>query len=350
MKKISALILSMALCVGMLTGCGGNSGKPAASAPAASAPAASAPAASTPSAEPTSNWPNGTVTLLCGFGAGGSSDIETRSLATYLEKVTGGTFVVQNITGANGWMAWDQLLHSDPDGQTISMVNTPALFYDYLDPSQGHSETMDDFDFICNEVIDFGVLVCKKGTYANMDEFMAAAKADGGVTVADVGANSNKHIATIEMGLNNTDATLTPVHQSGWADNYAALLGGTVDAISAVYGDVASILAEDELTVLCVFNEERVDVLPDVPTCEEAGYGPVYEAPARGYMLPLGVDAATKEAIVAAFDAAINDPDHVAELESMGLIVNYKEGDEYVNFLKSQETTVEALKPQLGWE
>lgn len=350
MKKISALILSLALCVGMLAGCGSKEEPAPAPAPAP-APEASQPAEPTPAPEApaASAWPNGTVTLLCGFGAGGSSDIETRTLATYLEKVTGGTFVVQNVTGANGWMAWDQLLNSDADGQTLAMVNTPALFYDYLDPSQGHKETMDDFDFICNEVIDFGVLVCKKGTYANMDEFMAMAKTDG-ATVADVGANGNKHIAIIEMGLQNPDADLISVHQSGWADNYAALLGGTVDAVSAVYGDIASILAEDELTVLCVFNDERVDVLPDVPTCEEAGYGAVYEAPARGYMMPKGIDAATKEAIVKAFNAAVNDPDHVADLEKMGLIVNYKEGDEYVDFLKGQETTVMALKPQLGWE
>lgn len=93
------------------------------------------------------------------------------------------------------------MLHSDADGLTIAMVNTPALFYDYLDPSQGHSETMDDFDFICNEVIDYGLLVCAKGKYANIDEFMTAAKSSGGVTVADVGANGNKHIATIETGL-----------------------------------------------------------------------------------------------------------------------------------------------------
>ena len=45
-----------------------------------------------------------TLVFLCGFGAGGSSDLEVRSLATYLEKKTGGTFVIQNVTGANGWI------------------------------------------------------------------------------------------------------------------------------------------------------------------------------------------------------------------------------------------------------
>ena len=338
MKKLSALILVAAMCFSLLTSCG-DGGKTNGG-------------GSTPAGNNTSSggWPNGTVTLLCGFGAGGSSDLEVRSLATYLEKKTGGTFVIQNVTGANGWMAWDQLLHADKDGQTIAMVNTPALFYDYLDPSQGHKETMDDFDFICNEVIDYGVLVCAKGAYADINAFMDAAKSSGGVTVADVGANGNKHIAVLEAGIANPDATLTSVHQNGWSDNYAALLGGTVDAVSATYGDIASVLADGELDVLCVFNNERIDVLPDVPTLEEAGFGTVYSAPSRGYFLPPGVDAATKEAILSAFNEAINDADHVAELEALGLMVNYMDGDEYLSFLKGQESDVIDLKPALGWE
>jgi len=338
MKKELALSIALALC--LLAGCGGTAGR--------STPAAGD--SSSAAAEPAvGSWPAGTVTILCGYGAGGSSDLEIRSLTTYLEKYTGGTFVVQNITGANGWMAWDQLLRSDADGLTLAMVNTPAFFYDYLDPSQGHSETMEDFDFICNEVSDFGVLVCDPDRYADIHAFMEAAKAPGGVTVADVGANGNKHIATIEMGLNNPDATLTPVHQSGWSDNYAAVLGGTVDAASATFGDITSVLGEGNLRILCVFNSERVDAAPDVPTLEEAGYGPVYSPVARGYFMPKGVDAATKAAIAEAFEKAILDEEHAVELASLGAMLDYKAGEEYIEFLKSQESAVIALKPQLGW-
>ena len=352
MKRITALFLCALMCLSLLAGCG-NSGSSDGNTTTSSnsTTTTTAPAASGNNAATTSDvkWPNGAVTLLCGFGAGGSSDLEVRSLATYLEKVTGGTFVVSNVTGANGWMAWDQLLHAGADGQTIAMVNTPALFYDYLDPSQGHSETMDNFDFICNEVIDYGLLVAKKGAYADINAFMDAAKSAGGVTVADVGANGNKHIAIIQAGLENPDATLTSVHQKGWSDNLAALLGGTVDAVSATYGDVASVLADGEIEVLCVFNDSRIDVLPDVPTFEEAGFGAVYSAPARGYFLPQGVDPALKEAIVAAFKEAIPMADHLAEMESLGLMVNYMDGDEYMTFLRGQESDVTALKPQLGW-
>ena len=355
MKKFGACLLGAALMASTLAGCGGSGSGSTTAAPTTAAPAATtaAAAAETKAAEAApageAKWPNGAVTILVGFGAGGSSDLGVRSLATYLEKVTGGTFVVSNVTGANGWMAWDQLLHSAPDGNTLALVNTPALFYDYLDPSQGHKETMDDFEFICNEVMDYGVLVAKKGAYADIAAFMAAAKEEGGLTVADVGANSNKHIATIQAGLQNPDVTLTPVHQSGWADNYAALLGGTVDAVSAVYGDITSVLADDEIDVLCVYNSERIPELPDVPTFEEAGFGAVYEQVTRGYMMPKGVDPAMKEAIVAAFKEAIAMEDHLKEMESLGLIPAYLEGQDYIDLLKGQEADVTALKPELGW-
>ena len=339
MKRIATFVLAGVMCLSLLTGCGKSSGS-----------AASTPAASGAASTATSDWPNKTVTLLCGFGAGGSSDLGVRSLASALEKQTGASFVVQNVTGANGWMAWAQLMDSDADGYTIALVNTPALFTDYLDPQQGHTETMDDFDFICNHVTDYGMLVCKTGAYADMADFMAAAAADGGVTVGDVGANGNKHIATIQLANANADTTLTPVHQSGWSDNYAALLGDTLDAVSCTYGDIASVLGDGDLQVLCVFAEERLAELPDAPTCSEAGFGDVISAPSRGYMLPKGVDAATKTAIDEAFAAAIAEAGHQTDMSNLGLTLNYVGGQDYLDMLKGQEQDIVALKPELGWE
>lgn len=347
-KAVAAFLLAAAMTAG-LTGCSEKSGSGTAGTTAGETASVGTKAAEK-SGGSTTDWPSKTITLLCGFGAGGSSDLGVRSLATALEKQTGVSCVVQNITGANGWMCWSQLMDSDPDGYTIALVSTPSLFTDYLDPQQNRSQTMDDFDFICNHVTDYGLLVAKTGQYENMAAFMEAAKADGGVTVGDVGANGNKHIATIQLAEANSGCTLTPVHQSGWSDNYAALLGGTLDAVSATYGDVASALGDGEMEVLCVFAEERIETLPDTPTCKEAGFGEVISAPSRGYMIPLGVDTATKEKMSQAFEAAIADESHQTEMETLGLAINYIGGDEYVGFLKEQEQEIVKLKPLLGWE
>ena len=42
--------------------------------------------------------------------------------------------------------------------------------------------------------------------------------------------------------------------------------------------------------------------------------------------------------------------DHMKEMEGLGLIPAYMEGDEYITFLKGQEADVTALKPELGWQ
>ena len=343
-RSVVATMLAAAMALS-LTACGSKSADTAQTTAAAGTDTTAAADANT-----TSDWPKQTITMICGFGAGGSSDLGVRSLASSIEKQTGVSCVVQNVTGANGWMAWSQLLHSKPDGYTIALVNTPALFTDYLDPQQGHKETMDDFDFICNHVTDTGLLVAKTGKYADMAAFMKAAESDGGVTVGDVGANGNKHIATLQLQSANEGSTLTPVHQSGWSDNYAAVLGDSVDAVSATYGDVASVLADGDVQVLCVFAKERLDVLPDVPTCEEAAFGSVISEPSRGYMLPKGVDAATKAKIEEVFEKAIENEDHQADMANLGLIVNYVGGEDYLTMLKSQEQDIIALKPELGWK
>lgn len=354
-KRLAAAILATAMVCSMAA-CGGSSVS-ATTAAAAETKAAESAAETKAAGESkaagdaaSAVWPGGTVTLLCGFGAGGSSDLGVRSLATTLEKQTGQSFVVSNVTGANGWMAFSQCLEAKPDGNTICLVNTPTLFTDYLDPQQQHKETMDNWDFIANHVIDYGVLVTKKGKYKDLKDFLEAAKADGGLTVGDVGANGNKHIATLQLQAANDGTTLTPVHQKGWSDNYAALLGDTLDAVSATYGDIASILGDGEVDVLCVFADKKLEALPEVPTCEEAGGGKVVSAPSRGYMLPKGVDPAVKSAIDAAFEKAIKDPDHQADMTKLGLNVQYIGGQDYIDMLKKQEKDIVDLKPVLGWQ
>ena len=109
MKKLGACILGAALMAGVLAGCGGSSAPATTAAPAQTTAAAAETKAAEAAPAGEAKWPTGAVTILVGFGAGGSSDLGVRSLATYLEKATGGTFVVQNVTGANGWMAWRML-------------------------------------------------------------------------------------------------------------------------------------------------------------------------------------------------------------------------------------------------
>ena len=293
-------------------------------------------------------YPEKPITMLVGFSAGGSSDLGVRMLVPYLEKELGGSISVINKTGANGWVAWTDLLKAKPDGYTLALVNIPGFYSGYLDQKQKRKDTMDSFQFIANHVTDWGVLVMKKGAFKDMKDFMAQAKTRE-MTIGDVGIGGNKHMQIENLKKNNPEAKLTPVHMKGWPDNYAGIIGGHIDAASATCVDVVSQLQEGEMEILCVFAPKRSGLLPDVPTCEEEGFGAVYGPSSRGFFMPKGADAALLATLQTAFNNAINNPDHVEQMKKMGVLTDYRDGDAYVEYVRQNEESAKSLADLMGW-
>lgn len=296
------------------------------------------------------SYPGGKpIDIIVGYSAGGSSDLGVRMLVPYLEEELGTTINVINKTGANGWVAWTELSKSKPDGYTIGLVNIPGFYSGYLDKHQKRSENLESFKFIANQVSDWGVLVAKKGQFKDFTAFMEYAKSNE-VTVGDVGIGGNKHMQTEELKRANPECKITPVHMGGWADNYAGILGGHIDVASATIGDVVNQLSEGNFDILCTFAPERSELLPDVPTCEELGFGAVYGPSARGYLMPKGVDEATFSKIQEAFKNAITNPEHIEKMKELGLAVDYFDGEEYETFLKENEEKAKSMSDILGWQ
>ena len=62
--------------------------------------------------EDSSEWPSKAITLLCGYSAGGSSDLGCRYLAEALQTELGVPVIVENVPGSGSWLCWNQLLHT----------------------------------------------------------------------------------------------------------------------------------------------------------------------------------------------------------------------------------------------
>src|SRR6478609_2391713 len=65
------------------------------------------------------DYPNRTVRIVIGFGAGGGTDTVARILAQKLQETIGGTFLVENKPGAAGRLAPETVAKSTPDGYTL---------------------------------------------------------------------------------------------------------------------------------------------------------------------------------------------------------------------------------------
>ena len=71
-------------------------------------------------------FPNG-VTIVVGFGAGGTVDTAARVLQPYLQKALGVSVVVQNMDGAGGIPAAHYVYTQPPNAPILLMTFLPAL-------------------------------------------------------------------------------------------------------------------------------------------------------------------------------------------------------------------------------
>ena len=124
----------------------------------------------------TTDYPKNTITLYCGYSAGGGSDVICRVLAEKLTKQLGQTVIVENVTGSGGWVLWSQMFaDTNPDGYSIYMVNTPNYNLGAYDLANPREYNYDDADLLCNWVSDYNAIGIRKDEtrYSDWDSFVA---------------------------------------------------------------------------------------------------------------------------------------------------------------------------------
>lgn len=141
---------------------------------------------------PMERGPTNPSPSLCGYSAGGSSDLGCRYEAEALRKELGVPVVVENVPGSGSWLAWNQLLNNtEPDGYTMALVNLSAM-YGHYDEANPRETTLDDFELLANHVIDYQVLAIRSDEtrftdYASLIEYakenpLILASATAGIT------------------------------------------------------------------------------------------------------------------------------------------------------------------------
>ena len=331
MKKLVSMLLAATMAFSMVA-CGGSA--------ASSTPASSTADASSTASQSDGSWPSKPITLLCGYSAGGSSDLGCRYLAEALKNDLGVPVIVENVPGSGSWLAWNQLLHNtDPDGYTFALVNLSAL-YGHYDETNPREDTIDDFELLANHVIDYQVLCIRSdetrfSDYASLVKYaqenpLVMASATTSITSGDV------TVAKMLQKEHNCQLTVIPV--DGASDATTMFLAGETDFLSANVGDVME-AEENGYKPIVVFADERSKYLPDAPTAKETGVDDYVSFSARGYAYMKGVDQAIVDRMTQALEDAFEDPDYQKNMEAMGAELKLYTGDEYKALLDEQLDT-----------
>jgi len=65
-------------------------------------------------------FPHKAIKIICGYSAGGTTDLVTRVVAEGIQRRWGVPVIVENITGAGGTVGIVEMARQKPDGYTIS--------------------------------------------------------------------------------------------------------------------------------------------------------------------------------------------------------------------------------------
>lgn len=170
-------------------------------------------------------WPDGPVTMVVPFPAGGPTDMAARMLANQLSGLLGQAVVVQNLAGASGIVGMRHVASAPADGYTIlyntsSLVISPNL---YLDP---RFEPTRDFDAVSSTVaMPLVLLVHPDVPATDLHSFATYGRQlAGNLSYASAGGGNVTHLTAVLL-LQALDIQAMHVPYRGSASALAGLIG-----------------------------------------------------------------------------------------------------------------------------
>jgi tripartite-type tricarboxylate transporter receptor subunit TctC len=257
------------------------------------------------------DYPARPVKIIVPFGAGGPADVTARLLAQNLHDKLKQPFVVEDKPGAGAVIGTTEVARAAPDGYTLLMMSNTQTANESLLPQRGY-ELMRDLAAVAPVNTSDLVMVVHPSVLAKtLKEFIALAKSEPGkLNYASSGQGTPYHMAgELFKAMTATDIVHVPHRSSG--DARTSVLGGQVQMMIDAVTTMAPNVTAGQVRALATTGKTRSNVLPDVPTADEAGV-PGYEATIwLGVMVPKGTPQTIIDKLNGEINAAIKQPDTV---------------------------------------
>jgi len=228
-------------------------------------------AAALAQAQSASSYPDRPIRLVVAFAPGGATDTFARQITQELGEALGQSVLIENKPGAGGYIAWNYVATSDPDGYTLLMAEN-ALGISQALYKKTSFDPIKQYDAIAAVATSPLVLAVANNVKANsVAELIAYSRTlPQKMNYASAGIGSVSHLTTeVLKAATGMEAVHVPYKGGGPAMN--DVIAGHV-ALNMASIQVAKGLVETgKIKGLAVTSAARSPVLPNVPTLTEAG-------------------------------------------------------------------------------
>ena len=267
-------------------------------------------------------FPSKEIKFIVPWNAGGSNDIAARELAQLLNE-QGIRMIVENVPGATGAIGMQKVANAAPDGYTLGMgtSSTLSIISQRLTPLRS-----EQFTPIARVTTDPLMLLVPAGSATStLESFVAHVKKnDGKVSIGTPGSNNLNHIFAVMTGR-AAGSQVVVVPYTGGAKVITDLAGKQIDGAVLKPSESKAQIDGNLVKPIGVFANERLKVMPDVPTFKEKGFdvfphGPLVQ---MAYIVgPANLPPAVRDKLIAVFRTAIQSAKFKASAEHGGALVD----------------------------
>lgn len=338
MKRTLSILLVVVMMLAVLAGCGGGT-TPESKAPESIAPSTD-PASTGPEVtaggltKAADGFPSQTITLYTDSDPGTETYNILSEFVKYVTKYADVDVTIEAHEGSSGVLALSELMKADKDGYSwLHQSLTLPLTIGFGTAPYAADDVQPIAGLFGDSLV---VSVLPDSEFQSIDEIVEYAKANPGMfnwggakTKAAIQVGSAKFWKCADINVNYI------AYPSG-TDALVAVLGGNTMCNASSVSGAYDYYKNGELKVLAVSAAERLDVMPEVPTFEELGYGDmtgysIY----RGTYTNAGVPAEHLAVLEELHELINADPDWVAFLEGLSKEVDYRSTEDFTEWYHS---------------
>lgn len=283
------------------------------------------------------DYPNRPITLVVAFTPGGPSDVLARIVGKQMEQSLGQPVIIENRPGAGGNIAADSVAHAAGDGYTLLMGNNSILATNESLYKKLTYNPQKDFAPITLIGSQANILVVNNSVPAkSLKELIALAQAPPGkLNFASSGYGAAAHLAG-ELFKTEAKVDLVHVPYKGAAPALQDLIGGHSQLMFATAASVVGHIKGGKVRALAVTTRKRTQILPELPTMDEAGL-PGFEASTwHGLVAPAGTPPAVIAKLHDAAVKALMDPGVQASLTRLGVDIVGDTPDDFKAYIAAE--------------
>lgn len=266
-------------------------------------------------------WPERAVTFVVPSAAGGSPDVLSRVITNDVAKVLNTSLVIDNKPGAAGNIGIMNILGKPADGYTIGYGNVNTLAVNRALFKKLPYDVDRDLVPVIHAFNLYNVMIVRADSPHTTAAAVidAARKAPGKLSFGAPGVGTTGHMSG-ELFRSMAKIDVLYVPYNGGPAALQDLLGGRIDYLFANSSEVVPLAASGKVRALGVTSLQRLPLLPQVPTLDEAGLKGYETVAWGGVVAPRNTPKPIVDKLNAAFRTSLQSPQVREGLAKLGAV------------------------------